>query len=64
MKSFNQFIKEIRAPGEEECPDGMRFDKKLKICVPMKGKSSYGGRWMGHGYRPHHHNGNGNGNGN
>ena len=50
MKSFNQFIKEIRAPGEEECPDGMRFDKKLKICVPMKGKSSYGGRWMGHGY--------------
>ena len=53
MKSFNQFIKEIRAPGEEECPDGMRFDKKLKICVPVKSKSGYGGRWMGHGYRPH-----------
>ena len=42
MKNFKSFIKEIRAPGKEECPAGMKFDKKLKICVPMRSKT--GGR--------------------
>ena len=61
MKNFKSFIKEIRAPGKEECPTGMRYDKKLKICVPMRSKT--GGRWWGVGHY-HHRTTNGNGNGN
>ena len=62
MKNFKSFIKEIRAPGKEECPDGMRFDKTLKICVPIISKSKVGGRWWGVGHY-HHRTTNGNGNG-
>ncbi len=63
MRLYKDFIKEIRAPGKEECPVGMRFDKKLKICVPIVSKSKYGGRWWGVGHY-HHRTTNGNGNGN
>ena len=57
MKRFRDFNEDLT------CPVGMKYDKKLKICVPIK--STYGGRWWGVGR--HHEkitNGNGkNGNG-
>ena len=63
MKKFKEYLKEA-SPTKEDCPVGMKYDKKLKICVPIR--STYRGRWWGVG---RHHdkttNGNGtNGNGN
>ena len=63
MKNFKSYIKEIRSPGKEECPTGMRYDKKLNACVPLISKSKTTGRWWGVG-RHHHQTTNGNGNGN
>ena len=57
MKKFRDFKEDLT------CPVGMKYDKKLKSCVPIK--STYHGRWWGGGR--HHEkttNGNGNGNGN
>ena len=57
MKRFRDFNEDLT------CPVGMKYDKNLKICVPIK--STYRGRWWGVGR--HHEkttNGNGNGNGN
>ena len=57
MKKFRDFKEDLT------CPVGMKYDKKLKSCVPIK--STYRGRWWGVGR--HHEkttNGNGNGNGN
>ena len=58
MKTFKQFSEETK------CPAGMKYDKKLKSCVPIITKTKYGPRWWGVG---HYHyrttNGNGNGNG-
>ena len=57
MKNFRDFKEDLT------CPVGMKYDKKLKSCVPIK--STYRGRWWGVGR--HHEkttNGNGNGNGN
>ena len=60
-KNYSRFMGESKE--NLTCPVGMKYDKKLKSCVPIK--STYHGRWWGGGR--HHEkttNGNGNGNGN
>ena len=54
MKNFRDFKEDLT------CPVGMKYDKKLKSCVPIK--STYHGRWWGGG-RHHEKTTNGNGNG-
>ena len=54
MKRFRDLKEDLT------CPVGMKYDKKLKICVPIK--STYHGRWWGVG-RHHEKTTNGNGNG-
>ena len=54
MKKFRDFKEDLT------CPVGMKYDKKLKSCVPIK--STYHGRWWGGG-RHHEKTTNGNGNG-
>ena len=54
MKRFRDLKEDLT------CPVGMKYDKKLKICVPIK--STYHGRWWGVG-RHHVKSTNGNGNG-
>jgi len=54
MKKFRDLKEDLT------CPVGMKYDKKLKICVPIK--STYHGRWWGVG-RHHEKTTNGNGNG-
>ena len=41
MKKFRDFKEDLT------CPVGMKYDKKLKSCVPIK--STYHGRWWGGG---------------
>ena len=60
-KQYSKFMGESKE--DLTCPVGMKYDKKLKSCVPIK--STYHGRWWGGGR--HHEkttNGNGSGNGN
>jgi len=54
MKRFRDLKEDLT------CPVGMKYDKKLKICIPIK--STYHGRWWGVG-RHHEKTTNGNGNG-
>ena len=70
MKTFKEFSEETK------CPAGMKYDKKLKSCVPIITKTKYGPRWWGVGHYHYRttngngkngngsHNGNGGGNGN
>ena len=55
MKNFRDFKEDLT------CPVGMKYDKKLKSCGPIK--STYHGRWWGGG-RQHEKTTNGNANGN
>ena len=52
MKRFRDLKEDLT------CPVGMKYDKKLKICIPIK--STYHGRWWGVG-RHHEKKTNGNG---
>ena len=53
-KQYSKFMGESK----EDCPVGTKYDKKLKICVPIR--STYRGRWWGVG---RHHDKTTNGNG-
>ena len=54
-KNYSRFMGE--AKGNLTCPVGMKYDKKLKSCVPIK--STYRGRWWGVGRHQNGENGNG-----
>ena len=59
MWSFKEFTE------SKKCPPGFKYDKKLKVCVPIIKKYAYYGR-MGPGPKqePQNTSGNGNANGN
>ena len=59
MLTYKQFVE------DKKCPPGFKYDKKLKVCVPIIKKYAYYGR-MGPGPKqePQNTSGNGNANGN
>ena len=59
MLTFKQFAE------SKKCPPGFKYDKKLKVCVPIIKKYAYYGR-IGPGPKqePQNTSGNGNANGN
>ena len=59
MKNLNKFLDEAQST---KCPQGYRFDTKLKSCVPKKRYPYYPYGMIGRGHGGTK-NGNGNGNG-
>ena len=57
MWSFKEFAE------SKKCPPGFKYDKKLKVCVPIIKKYAYYGR-MGPGPKQEPQNTSGNGNAN
>ena len=60
MKNLNKFLDEAQST---KCPQGYRFDTKLKSCVPKKRYPYYPYGMMGRRNEEPKKNGNGNGNG-
>ena len=60
MKNLDQFLDEAQTT---KCPEGFRFDTKLKSCVPKKRYPYYPYGMMGRRNEEPKKNGNGNGNG-
>ena len=59
MESFRSFI--TAAQKTKKCPDGYRFDKKLRVCVPIGVTRYY--PYYGNGQSGNGNNNSGNGNG-
>jgi len=60
MKNLDRFLDEAQTT---KCPEGFRFDTKLKSCVPKKRYPYYPYGMMGRRNEEPKKNGNGNGNG-